>query len=268
MIKEHDRVSWDWPGVGEKLAMRPLIIHVIILLSFGSCLTSANHPSYINIQASVAQRTVTFDICIFDTEHYQIDVIDNATPEGRPRHAHLSDLMKSGAYVAGINGGFFKTGDFQPAGQMISQGKKTGTLDLGFWTTGIFYVMKGVPKIGYKDKLTNSDSISDLLQTGPWLVENGSAKDDLAPEKRLAERSFIFEGKSGHWGFGVCSPVTLRELSTLLTSQDIKDLIVIENALNLDGGPSTGFWIKTKNGKIKSRPEKWAVRNYIVIRKK
>jgi hypothetical protein len=54
----------------------------------------------------------------------------------------------------------------------------------------------------------------------------------------------VFTDAAGRCGFVVCKSVTLAEMAAILVSADIFPRGKITRALNLDGGSSTGLWVK------------------------
>jgi hypothetical protein len=64
---------------------------------------------------------------------------------------------------------------------------------------------------------------------------------------------------------GVCSGVSLAELSKILATTSFAEDLRIERALNLDGGSSTGFWFARENDSAFSIPEQKSVRDFLGI---
>ena len=75
------------------------------------------------------------------------------------------------------------------------------------------------------------------------LIQPGGTLSDLKANEDRARRTVIARDKSGRILLIVCDwPVfTLKELATLLHTSDLE----IDAALNLDGGRSTGMYLRT-----------------------
>ena len=69
----------------------------------------------------------------------------------------------------------------------------------------------------------------------------------------------------GRWLIGTASEVSLLELAQLLAAPDFLSKFRVDRALNLDGGPSTGIWIRDADGAEHPYPPRWPVRNYIAV---
>jgi uncharacterized protein YigE (DUF2233 family) len=129
--------------------------------------------------------------------------------------------------------------------------------------SGIFFVRKQKPALVRAQHFSDTAGISDAIQCGPFLVENGGIVFGLN-NRRSAPRTFVFHTRGGNWGFGICRSVTLAELSEILTIADLLPNGPIATALNLDGGSSTGFYLAGGDQSISS-PEWTTVGNYLLL---
>jgi hypothetical protein len=102
------------------------------------------------------------------------------------------------------------------------------------------------------------------LQCGPFLVDGGKRIRSL-DNSRSARRTFAVVGTTGHAALGVCSDVTLAEMSEILSLPKLAGDVKIQRALNLDGGSSTAFWFARANGGAFSISEQKGVRDFVVI---
>jgi hypothetical protein len=84
-------------------------------------------------------------------------------------------------------------------------------------------------------------------------------------DANVARRTFAATTTSSRALVGVCSEVSLAELSKILATTSFADDLRIERALNLDGGSSTGFWFARENGSAFSIPEHKPVRDFVGI---
>ena len=204
-------------------------------------------------------RVVQVWLTVFHQEHHSLRVIDNAAP-GRPyRYADLALAMRSEGCVAGCNGSFFERHPFKPAGYMISDGVPTGSFNPRSWMRGLIVVRDGVLSLEATDDFkTGVPGISQLLQSGPWLVRSGRAVADKNPLQ--AARTFVGTDGKGVWFIGMSDDCSLHDLGEFLAGDAMRTVVDVRDALNLDGGPSTGFWVR---GARYYYREKWTVRNYI-----
>lgn len=204
-------------------------------------------------------RSVQVWLTLFNSEQYDLRVIDNVTPGQPYRYVDLSLAMRSEGCVAGCNGSFFERYPFDPCGYMICDGVATGTLDPKNWMKGLIVVRDGVlsleQTVGFK---TGDARVTQLLQSGPWLVEAGQPKADK--NKLQAARTFIGTDGQGAWFIGMCDDCSLHDLARFLASDAMRPVINVRAALNLDGGPSTAMWVRDARYHY---GEKWTVRNYI-----
>jgi hypothetical protein len=124
-------------------------------------------------------------------------------------------------------------------------------------------VTKGQPRIVRSSAYTPSKGDSDALQAGPFLVEKGAPIAGLQATK-TARRTVIATDGKGHWALLTLSPVTLASAAELLASREVFPDFPVAQALNLDGGSSTAFWVGTE-GRPFYAPEFGRVRNFLAI---
>lgn len=207
------------------------------------------------------KQSVHLALAIFDEKRFSIQVVDNAAPGDQPRFNTLAAAMEGVGCVAGCNGGFFDRRPFEPFGLMISDGREFGKFDPGSWMNGLLVVRVNRATLEPCPSFNVRTGVVGLLQAGPWLVRKGSPEPGL-DSGRQAARTFVCHDDHGTWAIGISELCTLSELASLLTHTDVKKFIDIQQALNLDGGPSTGLWVKGSPGNYYVR-EGWPVRNYL-----
>lgn len=226
----------------------------------------ARKQGYHQLTLPTGENTeATLDLFIFTEDDYAFEIIDNRNFLGMRRYQRLAHAMKDSDYTAAVNASFFNVNEFTPVGQVISNGDVTGEFDREVWTRGVFYVDEAGPHLIDRDDYTPNDTVTQLIQSGPWLVQQGASLDDFGTNIRYAARTFIATDGQGNWALGVCDLSTLRELAVLLRSSEVTALINVQEALNLDGGPSTAFWCKREDGSTVSRSQSWATVNYLAI---
>ncbi len=210
-------------------------------------------------------RSARLWLTLFTEDKFSIRVIDNAAPGDQARYQTMDVPLRAGGAVAGANGGFFNRTPFEPVGLMISEGRLIGRFDPQSWMKGIL-VVRGT-KLAFEAaetfKTDEVGTISGAIQSGPWLVREGRAETDNS-RGTPAPRTFIGHDGKGRWFLGVSTDCSLHHLATFLRSDEVRAVIDVQSALNLDGGPSTGLWVRRAQRDF-YRQEKSAVRNYLAV---
>lgn len=243
---------------------------LLIFLTLGIC-TALGLPAESNLPALEYQhleleqdgQTAKLDLCLFDPSAIKLRVMDNCNHLGLPRTQKLAYAMSKGTYVAGVNGGFYKVSAYTPYGQQISNGVRTEAFIPDNWMKGVILVKDDQLSLIHRDDFEDSESITQLLQSGPWLIYDGKIPGEGLGKDRYHTRTFIAYGRDDRWLIGICDTATLLGLAEILQSDAVREHIDIERALNLDGGPSSGFWMRKPGGGIVNIPEISTVRNYI-----
>lgn len=218
---------------------------------------------YQHLEVEQDGQTAKLDLCIFDPSAIKLRVMDNINHLGLPRVQKLAYAMAKGNYVAGVNGGFYEVAAYTPRGLQVSNGARTGEFESDTWIKGVVQVKDGELSLFHRDDFQNSDAITQLLQSGPWLIYQDEIPKQGLGKDRYHTRSFICEGRDGRFLIGMCDTATLLGMAEILQSDAVREHIDIVNALNLDGGPSSGFWMRKPGGGIVNIPEISTVRNYI-----
>ncbi len=219
-------------------------------------------PTVREIVASAGDRRVRVTLVLFDSKDFVLRIVDNVASGEAAKYRRLASAMRSLDAVAGCNGGFFERHPFAPVGVMTSDGVRTGTLDPASWMKGLIVMRNDGPHLESTESFRDTPDIKQLLQSGPWLVRAGLAESSNDP--RMAPRTFIGRETGLRWALGLSEPCTLAELAAVLTSEPVAAALRLDQALNLDGGPSSGLWAKKREGEF-SVPERWTVRNYVAV---
>jgi uncharacterized protein YigE (DUF2233 family) len=242
--------------------MKPALL--ILFLVFGAVAFAQEAPALLvnSLSFQGNRRVVQVWLTTFSADRHALRVIDNTSPGQPYRYADLSLAMRGEGCVAGCNGGFFERSPFVPSGYLISDGRASGVFKPASWLNGMLVVRKGVPALeaiyGFKP---GDAEVTQLLQSGPWLVRAGAAEKDNNNTLQ-APRTFVGTDGNGVWFLGVTDDCTLQELADFLMSEKIRKVVKVREALNLDGGPSTGLWVK--DARFYQR-EKWTVQNYLGV---
>lgn len=179
--------------------MRPLLT-----LFFLSILSLAADYQRANLVVAADGRTGTMHLYRFSSDEVSLKIIPRGT------FANLGSAMKNSQCLAGCNGGFFDP-EYQPLGEVIASGQKTGHRNLASsLTSGVLYQQDNTLAIERaKSFYTKKQTPSQLLQTGPFLVENGKTIKGLS-NRKFARRTLIATDGQGKW-FIAYTPPTDRK---------------------------------------------------------
>jgi len=207
------------------------------------------------------EDSVDFQVVRFASAKCTLRIVDQPV---RSAAGSLGSAMKAlpGA-IAGVNGGFFNP-QFEPLGLVISQGKRVGSWQKSSLLGGVLAVRKGRLMIVWRDEFQDGPGITELLQTGPRLVNHGSAITGLETS-RTRPRSFVATDNSGHWLIGIAQSTSLQHLAQILATPGLVPGMEMDRALNFDGGRSTGLWLRTAAGEVVYDPEISTVRNFVAL---
>jgi hypothetical protein len=209
---------------------------------------------------------IRVDWVSFDARRHGLTVADQAGGPGSQWPDAAAAGRATGA-IAAINAGFF-TPEGEPLGLVISAGQRRGALNRASSLGSGMYVAGGGgrPQLLRREMLASRPNPEELLQSGPFLVEDGRAVVGLSAEP-ARERSFLAWDGRDQWLMGQTSACSLLELGAALAGARPADF-VIRYALNLDGGRSTDLWVSAAvaNGPVTVRPP-WnrQVRNFLVL---
>jgi len=203
-----------------------------------------------------SDRAITLDLVTFDERRCTFRVVDQPGNDG-----NLASAMAKTHALAGINASFFHA-DRTPLGLVVSNGRKIHDFERAKLLSGVLIVSHGAPSLLRSGRFAQRYAPSEAIQAGPFLVEHGSAIRGLNTEKRAA-RSFVATDGKRLWAIGTLRNVTLAEAAQILADQTAAG-VAIEQALNLDGGSSTGLWVAGRSEPFYQR-ESSVVRNYLAI---
>jgi len=201
---------------------------------------------------------VTLDLAIFSTRSCTFRVLQN---DGGTNS--LSEVMRNENCLAGVNGAYFNE-KFAPIGLRIANGQSIAPLQRARLITGVLFASSRGVQIVRSREFSRRAGATAAIQCGPFLVERGQPVAGLN-NSRPARRTFAATTNSSRALVGVCSDVSLAELSKILATISFADDLRIERALNLDGGSSTSFWLARENGGAFSIPEQKSVRDFVGI---
>jgi Phosphodiester glycosidase len=200
-------------------------------------------------------RRAIVDLAIFGSKSCRLRVVDS--PGGQ---MNLAAAMPSTNCVAAVNGGYFDP-SFAPLGLRIIEGKVTSRLARGHLLSGIL-ASNGAVQILRNAEFSKSKKFRAAIGCGPFLVDLARPVRGLEAT-RAARRTFAAIGSNDRAALGFCSDATLAEIALIL-SAPLGDF-TIHRALNLDGGSSSAFWFKRKDGSVFSISEQKSVRDFVGI---
>ncbi|HSW92956.1 MAG TPA: phosphodiester glycosidase family protein [Gammaproteobacteria bacterium] len=242
------------------------ILSAFIILLFFSTAFSAEENFRIVDQKELPNQLGTFRTIEFNTSDHEAATL-YAVTFNRDYHAnfhlqenviqffanYLDAFTHNHDFIVGINGGFYYP-DFTPAGLLIYHGKTVKPLV----RSSIFkacVLIDSTQKIRLETDLDQCKKATNAMQTGPLLIENGKVNTDLLriqqKSKSLAaffnphKRTLLALTGQNRLVMITTSPLALFDVARFL--QDHPDAVGathIQMAVNLDGGSSTGMYIR------------------------
>lgn len=173
----------------------------------------------------------------FRADQVRLAVIDN------PSRGPLGDAMAAMSAIAGVNGGYFQA-DGTPVGLEIAGGEKIHGFERAKLLSGVFVVTAGHPRLVRSAHFQPSNKDTEALEAGPFLVFDRKAVEGLNTVK-AARRTVIANDGRGDWALLYIEPVTLADAAAILATPGIFRQGRVEQALNFDGGSSSGLWAAT-----------------------
>ena len=222
------------------------------------------HEAVFVIKTINGPTKVEMKLVFFDEKHCALRVGVNA---GRPMAKPLDELGNAAMALAVCNGGYFHAGgDFGPAGLEIAGSKRTDSFVKDRGWVGALMVQQDKASLILEKEFQDAPDISEFVQCSPWLID----QDRIAPvllqgQDQRNQRTFIMTDGAGRWAIGICRGLGLLELAQILVTPGIITEMKVKRALNLDGGPSTGLWCRSADGREQFEKPGWPVRNVIMV---
>ncbi|MCW1913784.1 phosphodiester glycosidase family protein [Luteolibacter sp. GHJ8] len=239
--------------------MRLLLAMLALVLPAG-----AGDHRRIDLPIGPGGRATTIHCYVFNSDVETFRVID----QGGLTSQNSTNLGAACAAInatAGVNGSYF-TPEGEPLGLMIAGGKSTGSPALaGVLTSGVLWSdgPRGAIARSKQFDLAHTKA-KDLLQAGPFLIENGAAVKGLEA-KRFARRTIVMTDGGKQWAIAYVPGATLAGLANVLAMPGAFPHFPLKTVLNLDGGGSSGLWIRKENDQLFYLREISKVRNFLVI---
>lgn len=209
-------------------------------------------------------RPATVHAYVFNSRQETIRVID----QGELSHQAHPDLgaaaLELGA-KAGVNGGPFDSHG-EPLGLFIADGKPVGVAQNSTAAPGGVLWEEGgkmsiSPSAGFDFKGTHA---GQLLQAGPVLIANGAVQEGLQASK-YSRRTLVLTDGADLWALAYVPSATLDGLARALVKPGAFPTFLPKAVLNLDGGASSGLWLRRENGQQFYLREISKIRNCLVI---
>ncbi len=185
----------------------------------------------------------TVTIVRFDTHKIKVSI---GYQPGQPMS--MNDWMQLEHPLALINGGYFDQ-QFNATALVVSNGKVFGQSYTGFG--GMLSVNShgslSLRSLHQQPYNPNSERLEQATQSAPMVMLEGK-RTQFSADASQTRRSVVAMDKQGRLLFIVSpNPIfSLDELADQLVSSDLS----IETALNLDGGSSTGLYVKGGSSQV------------------
>jgi uncharacterized protein YigE (DUF2233 family) len=161
-----------------------------------------------------------------------------------------------------VNAGFF-TPEGKPLGLVVTGGKRINPINVTSSLGAGLFIGGNSPTLQRRANATNA---SEVLQSGPFLVENGHVISGLSQDSSTARTVLGWDGGSG-WFIARTGACSLARLGQALAGAEVGG-VKARTVLNLDGGRSSDLWVASsvRGGPISQRPF-WnkPVRNFLVL---
>jgi uncharacterized protein YigE (DUF2233 family) len=213
---------------------------------------------HVVLENTVRSDRITVDLATFSTKSCTLRVLQN---EGGTEG--LAEMMRNEHCLAGVNGAYFDE-KFAPIGLRIANGQTIAPLQRARLITGVLLASSRGIQIVRSREFSRRTGATAAIQCGPFLVDRSQPIGGLN-DSRPARRTFAATTNSSRALLGVCSDVSLAELSKILATMSFAEDLRIDRALNLDGGSSTGFWFARENGSAFSISEQKPVRDFVGV---
>ena len=246
--------------------MKCLVLILVLLLS-SAFAVHAEDWSVVSNGGSKKIRKGERDVRVWVKEFRETDVkmkiIDQGNSAKERTYESLRDAMERNPGIVGCNGGYFQK-DFRPLGLTICDGVRIGTFHKSSLLSGVLFSREGKIRIVRRESFQDDRKIDQLLQAGPMLIEDGREVEGLQTSKQRA-RTVIFTDEGGRWAVAVIRNASLLEAAEMLAQPGLLADWQAKTALNLDGGTSSGIWMKSAKGKVIYSPEWKGVRNFLAF---
>ena len=208
---------------------------------------------------ALGDRTIKISGVSFDEKEATFRVLDNP-PAARKS---LSTLLAADGAFAAVNASYFHE-DFTPLGLVVTHGETIHGFERAKLLSGVLSVRKGGIQLVRSAAFKPGNDVREAIQSGPWLVENGTPVAGLETG-RLHRRTAVATDGKGRWAIITTGPISLADTARILSIRDLIGSWTIAHALNLDGGGSTSLFAAGDGRTFFDIPSFGPVRNYLAI---
>lgn len=236
----------------------------LLWLLLGALPSAGGEHRHFEMPVGPGGRSSTVHAYVFSSKDEMLQVIDQGNGK-TPLYQNLGAACEHANAFAGINAGP-SDGEGQPLGMVIAGGVRTGVASLDRpETAGLVAVVAGKPVLKHAAAAEFSQAgLTDLVQSGPFLVEDGKAAANLQPS-RFARRSFIVTDGKDRWALAFVPGATLDGLAKALATPGAFAPFTPQAALNLGGNTASGFWVQRSGGYLFYLKEIVPVRNFLIV---
>lgn len=185
-----------------------------------------------------------------DPKRVRFSLLLASDGQGKARLSRAEEMARRFGQLAVINCSYFDQHDrilgyHQRYGHVLSERAEGGVFTGFFYWDGVRAGLKS------RDEPLPKD-VPVLFQAGPRLVWEGTAIAGLDKIERAARSGLAVDqqGRVTLFVFPATSQVTLAELPALLSRPVSEGGVAAWRALNLDGGSSTQFTLRSRNRTI------------------
>lgn len=162
-------------------------------------------------------------------------------------------MAKQSGAVAVINANFFDPSN-RPLGLVLKEGRVLNGFHPTQWYAA-FLTRNGKAQITKAFEKTHIRGFENGIQAGPRLVSSGRTpklKNESSP------KSVVGIDEAGLvWLIAATGPVEISQLARWLAKPTAKGGLGLPNALNLDGGSSTQFYLKAGKQEVSAPGLSW-----------
>ena len=228
-------------------AIKPNVSSTLTVRHAGSWKSVDSGIEYRNLSLERSEPNYSFDLKLvrFDPEQISARIISSG--QFQLKGGDAKTLAQRTGAVATINANYFDEKGkplafLKTAGQDINRGVSKHAL-----YTGVFGVRDSTPFIIHRNDF-QAAQVQEALQSGPLLLNQGSAVQAMPGVGRYSRRSVIAVDKQQRLIIGVTDTVlgglSFAELQELFANP--KWQLETPDLLNLDGGGSAQLYVKTK----------------------
>lgn len=199
---------------------------------------AGNALEFRTVRLAIGAQSGELAILRLDPSAYRIRVAYDVASPG-----HISEWASAVKPVAVINGGYFDEAKRATA-LVIFDGIVRGASYEGFGGMVVVnsegnFELRSLRQQPYDP----AEPLQQAMQSSPMLIQPGGALSDIEADEDRSRRTVIARDTAGRILLITCNwpAFTLKELATLLKESDLE----LDAALNLDGGRSTGMYLKT-----------------------